>query len=101
MVKEPAVGFMHATYWQLRMSFRVSLFLSYLCRDQLCDTSPGMGTGSPPAAVSLQHPPVPMVQVLPNKRVWCHSAVLVHLRHVHVIDEVDQPFGARWAINSP
>ena len=30
MVKEPEVGFMQATYWQLWMSFRVSFCLSYL-----------------------------------------------------------------------
>lgn len=48
MVKEPAVGFMQATYWQLRMSFRVSLFLSYLCREQHRDTSPSDGDSFPP-----------------------------------------------------
>lgn len=31
MVKEPEVGFMQATYWQLWMSFSVSFCLSYLC----------------------------------------------------------------------
>lgn len=53
MVKEPAVGFMHATYWQLRMSFRVSLFLSYLCRDQHCDTFPRDRDRFPHRAVPL------------------------------------------------
>lgn len=101
MVKDPAVGFMQATYWQLRMSFRVSLFLSYLCRDQHRDTFPRDGDRFPRHAVPLQHSPVPVVQVLPDKRVWCHSAILVHLWHVHVINEVDKPSGARWAKNSP
>lgn len=30
MVKDPEVGFMQATYWQLWMSFSVSFCLSYL-----------------------------------------------------------------------
>lgn len=30
MVKDPEVGFMQATYWQLWMSFNVSFCLSYL-----------------------------------------------------------------------
>lgn len=56
MVKDPAVGFMQATYWQLRMSFRVSLFLSYLCGDQHCDTFPRDGDRFPPSRCA---PPAP------------------------------------------
>lgn len=47
------------------------------------------------------HLPVPVVHVLPDERVRCHSAVLVHLRHVHVIDEVDKPPGPGRAVVSP
>lgn len=39
--------------------------------------------------------PVVVVQVLAYECVWLHRAVHVHLRHVEVVDEVDEPF-SRW-----
>lgn len=42
MVKEPEVGFMQATYWQLCMSFSVSFCRSYLRGD------PRWGPATPP-----------------------------------------------------
>ena len=38
MVKLPAVGFMQAMYWQLWMSFRISLLRSYLDKTRLVYT---------------------------------------------------------------
>lgn len=55
---------------------------------------------SPPAPVpSMGYGllPVPVVQVLPDNGVGLHRPVGIHLRHVHVIDEIDEllvPWGA-------
>lgn len=50
MVKDPEVGFMHATYWQLWTSFSVSFCLSYLHEGDQC-------RGVPPAWRSHLRPP--------------------------------------------
>ena len=42
--------------------------------------------------------PVGVVKMLPQQSVWLYSAIGVHLRHVHVIDEVDQLLSARRTI---
>lgn len=52
MVKEPEVGFMQATYWQLWTSFRVSFCLSYLRRG-------GAGRGGVNIAPQAQRSPLP------------------------------------------
>lgn len=54
MVKEPEVGFMQATYWQLWMSFSVSFCLSYLRGGGGSRVEPP-AWGSPPRAP----PPAP------------------------------------------
>ena len=41
--------------------------------------------------------PALVVHVLADQRVGLHGAVGVHLRHVHVVNEVDQLLGARGA----
>ena len=41
--------------------------------------------------------PVPVVQVLPDNGVGLHRPVGIHLRHIHVVDEIDDllvPWGA-------
>ena len=42
--------------------------------------------------------PVLVVQVLADERVGLHGAIGVHLRHVHVVNEVDQLLGARRTV---
>ena len=42
--------------------------------------------------------PVLVVQVLADECVGLHGAIGVHLRHVHVVNEVNQLFGARRTI---
>lgn len=42
--------------------------------------------------------PVLVVHVLAYERVGLHRAVGVHLRHVHVVYEVDEPPAARGAV---
>ena len=37
--------------------------------------------------------PVRVINVLSDQCVWLYSEVLIHLRHVHVVNEVDQPLG--------
>lgn len=41
MLNEPAVGFMHAAYWQLMISFSTILALSYLWEEGAWDRLPG------------------------------------------------------------
>lgn len=48
-----------------------------------------------------RYPPVPVVHVLPDECVWCHGAVLVHLWHVHIIDEVDELLAPGRAVVPP
>lgn len=134
MVKDPEVGFMQATYWQLCTSFSVSFCLSYLrgessagvppqprltpavpplrqkrkkppssqpCPAPLLAVAPPTAappTTAPPPAALL---PVPVVHVLPDEGVRGHGPVLVHLGHVHVVDEVDQLLRARRPVVSP
>ena len=45
--------------------------------------------------------PVTVVDVLADERVRLHGEVLVHLRHVHVVDEVDEALGARGSVVAP
>lgn len=42
--------------------------------------------------------PVLVVHVLAYERVWLHRAVRVHLGHVHVVYEVNEPPAARGAV---
>lgn len=42
-----------------------------------------------------------VVHVLAYERVRLHRAVRVHLRHVHVVDEVDQPSAAGGPVVAP
>lgn len=52
MVKDPEVGFMQATYWQLWMSFSVSFCLSYLRGRRV----QGRATGLAEPLQGPQHP---------------------------------------------
>ena len=45
--------------------------------------------------------PVGVVKMLSQQSVWLYSAIGIHLRHVHVINEVDQLFSARRTILLP
>ena len=36
--------------------------------------------------------------MLPYECVWLHRAIGVHLRHVHIINEVDKLLCSRWTI---
>lgn len=42
--------------------------------------------------------PMTVVHMLPYERVGLHCAICIHLRHIHVIYEVDQPFTAWGSI---
>lgn len=50
------------------------------------------------SGVSMTSSPVLVVHVLAYERVGLHRAVRVHLRHVHVVYEVDEPPAARGAV---
>lgn len=39
-----------------------------------------------------------MVYMLAKECVWSHCKVFVHLRHIHIINEVYKLFAARWSI---
>lgn len=62
MVKDPEVGFMQATYWQLWMSFSVSFCLSYL-RGRWAQgratglAEPSRGPQSPQSSPACSDPP--------------------------------------------
>ena len=36
--------------------------------------------------------------MLPYECVWLHRAIGVHLRHVHIVNEVDEFLCSRWTI---
>lgn len=55
----------------------------------------------PPARAPHVLLPVAVVQVLPDEGVGLHRPVGIHLRHVHVVDEVDQLLLPRGPIVSP
>lgn len=42
--------------------------------------------------------PMTVVHMLSYERVWLHCAIFIHLRHIHVIYEVDQSFTAWGSI---
>lgn len=42
--------------------------------------------------------PMTVVQMLSYERVRLHRAICIHLRHIHVIYAVDQPFTASGSI---
>lgn len=45
--------------------------------------------------------PVVVVHVLPYERVRLYCAIRIHLRHIHVIYEVDQPSAAWRSVVAP
>lgn len=46
----------------------------------------------------FHHIPVLIVHVLSDQCVWLDCAIGIHFRHVHVVNEVDEFLGPRWAI---
>lgn len=83
-----------------------SLFLSMTAqpyssphRVMATPTLPSQSHGRAPRLIRPS--PVPVVHVLADEGVWGHRAILVHLWHVHVIDEVDQLLSAWGAVVPP
>lgn len=54
-----------------------------------------------PAPSQATPSPVPVVHMLPDEGVRGHRPILVHLRHVHVIKEVDELLGAWGPVIPP